>query len=209
MAPLIEALRRRLPGYDMHLHGPGPAPRAPLDPATLREVEELLGHTLPIILVEVWTQVGNGGFGPGYGLLGLGPDGYPDDLGRPADDVYRALRTRSEKPPHFRWPALMFPISHFGCGILHCVDLATEEMVIWEPNFWDGRHSFATALFPTGRSLTVWLEAWAEGNSPSDWLVTDPATGLPHPAPMQPAQPVPRPGKRRKDPRQPDLFSQG
>ena len=209
MGPLVAALRRRLPGFEMHLHGPAPAPRPPLDEATRHNVEARLGHALPRSLVEIWTQIGNGGFGPGYGLLGLGPEGYPDDLGRPAEALYDMLRTRAEKPPHFRWPAGLFPICHTGCGILHCVDLATEDMVIWEPNLWDGRHSHASALFPTGRSLYVWFETWATGDTPSHWLNSDPATGRPRLAPMRPQKPAPRPRKPKADPKEPDLFAQG
>jgi hypothetical protein len=207
VVPLVEALRLRLPGYEMHHHGPAPAPRAPLDPATLREVQGTIGHFLPPLLVDVWCGIGNGGFGPGYGLLGLGPGGYPDDRGQTADEVYLAFRTRSEKPPHFRWPIGIFPICHFGCAIYHCVDLATEEMVIWEPNTWDGRHSFATALFPTGRSLAIWFTTWAQGESPSKWLRADPATGIPLLAPMRPAKSASRPHKRRTNHSQPDLFA--
>ena len=206
MAPLVEALRRRLPGYDMHRDGFAPVPCAPLETETLQAVQGRLGIALPATLVEVWTQVGNGGFGPGYGLLGLGPGGFRDDLGRTADQVYEALRTRSDRPPHFRWPAGMFPICHLGCGILHCVDLASEEMVIWEPNRWSGRHGFATALYPTGRRLARWFEAWATGDTPSGWLEKNPTTGVPLLAPLQARRSPPPQRARKPDPGQLNLF---
>ena len=207
MVALIEALRLRLPGYEMHLHGPPPVPCALLDPATLRDVQGNIGHSLPPLLIEVWCRIGNGGFGPGYGLLGVGPGGFTDDMGRTADEVYVAFRTRSKNPPLFRWPDGIFPICHFGCAIYHCVDLATEEMVIWEPNAWDGRHDPVTALFPAGRSLAEWFETWAKGETPSKWLADDPATGISLLAPMRPAVSASRPRTRRTEDDQPDLFA--
>lgn len=44
----------------------------PLLDEELRESEEMLGFPLPEFVRRVYTQVGNGGFGPGYcGVLGL------------------------------------------------------------------------------------------------------------------------------------------
>jgi len=42
-------------------------------------VESRLGFGLPPLLRELYTQVGNGGFGPGYGILGL-EGGFADPL---------------------------------------------------------------------------------------------------------------------------------
>jgi hypothetical protein len=44
---------------------------APVTEEALQETERRLGHELPTILRTVYTTVANGGFGPGYGLLGL------------------------------------------------------------------------------------------------------------------------------------------
>jgi hypothetical protein len=44
---------------------------APVTEGVLQETERRLGHTLPTILRTVYTTVANGGFGPGYGLVGL------------------------------------------------------------------------------------------------------------------------------------------
>lgn len=38
---------------------------------TLERVERQLGHTLPELLRRIYLEVGDGGFGPGYGLLRL------------------------------------------------------------------------------------------------------------------------------------------
>lgn len=48
--------------------------RAICRPASIEEVESAerkMGVTLPPLLKSIYTQVANGGFGPGYGLLGV------------------------------------------------------------------------------------------------------------------------------------------
>lgn len=48
-------------------------------PATdqqIRETEQQLGFPLPLLLRLLYTEVGNGGFGPGYGIIGA-IHGYP------------------------------------------------------------------------------------------------------------------------------------
>ena len=40
-------------------------------PGTLEEAESRLGFKLPILLRRLYLEVGNGGFGPSYGLLGI------------------------------------------------------------------------------------------------------------------------------------------
>lgn len=163
---LIEALRQRAPGYDMHCDGPPPPPFPPFDLSQRPLLEKALGHPLPDLFVRLCHDIGNGGFGPGYGLMGLGPGGFTDDQGYSADRLYACFREKPEKPPFIRWPDGVLPICHFGCAIYHCVDLKTQDMLIWEPNFWDGCSSFKTALYPTGSSLADWLALWARGENP-------------------------------------------
>src|SRR5437763_11278632 len=63
-------------------------PRIPpvSDPALARS-EQRLGLRLPSFLGEVFRQVGNGGFGPGYGLIGL-PGGFAGDVGKSIVELY-------------------------------------------------------------------------------------------------------------------------
>jgi hypothetical protein len=45
-------------------------PPAPL--AEIEATETALGFQFPALIRELWLQVGNGGFGPGYGVIGVG-----------------------------------------------------------------------------------------------------------------------------------------
>ena len=43
----------------------------PLDETNARASEKQLGFALPNLLTQLYSSIGNGGFGPGYGMLGV------------------------------------------------------------------------------------------------------------------------------------------
>lgn len=160
---LIERIRARVPGIDLHREVPPPPPTPPFDLASRPGVETHLGFVLPDILVQIYHQIGNGGFGPGYGLMGLSGDGFTDDLGHTADALYASFRSDVSDDDPFEWPEGLLPVCHFGCAIYHCIEADSEEIIIWDPNLWDGESSVATALFPTGLRVNEWLARWSTG----------------------------------------------
>jgi len=95
-------------------------------PAAMTSAEVAIGHPLPRLLRRLYTEVGNGGFGPGYGLLGL-EGGHSDDTGATAISA----RKEWESLP----PALL-PICHWGCAIYSLVDCSSPDgpMWGWDPN---------------------------------------------------------------------------
>lgn len=67
----------------------GTGQRTAFPPTTLLAVaaaENELGFQLPPLLSQLYTQVANGGFGPGYGIFGL-EGGYADPIPAHPDDV--------------------------------------------------------------------------------------------------------------------------
>lgn len=70
--------------------GDGQEPSLAFPPATeqhIRETEQQLGFALPSLLKLLYTQIANGGFGPGFGIIGVmngypGVDHLPGDLAR-------------------------------------------------------------------------------------------------------------------------------
>jgi SMI1 / KNR4 family (SUKH-1) len=90
---------------------------APASEAALAQAERRLRFGLPALLRQIYSQVGNGGFGPSYGLIGV-PGGATDDLKRSVIDVYKDYRKYCRKT----WPEKLLPVCHDGCAHYFCVD---------------------------------------------------------------------------------------
>lgn len=146
---------------------------APAPAGAVEEAEDVIGCRLPPLLRRLYLEVGNGGFGPGYGVLGL-KGGYHDDLGRTALDWYRQAHGASES----HWSGLaasLLPLCHWGCAIYSFVDCSAPEgpMWGWDPN--PGREGME-ALFPQPLTLAQWLNRWVSENLYQPTLVQDPIT---------------------------------
>jgi hypothetical protein len=140
-----------------------PAPLA--SPEEVRAFELAFGYALPPLWRRVYTEVGNGGFGPGYGLLGL-ISGAVTDLGDSALPLYRTLRESDPEDPGWEWPEGLLPVCHWGCAIHSCIDLRipAAPVVRFDPNGhgpyeggWEG------AWRPEAESSEAWLRAWTRG----------------------------------------------
>jgi hypothetical protein len=86
-------------------------PPPPARPAAIAQAESLVGAPLPELLKGLYA-LANGGFGPGYGLLGL-RGGFTDDMNRTAVDILREI-------PRGLWPGMpsgLLPLCHWGCAI--------------------------------------------------------------------------------------------
>ena len=117
--------------------------------AAVLELDAQLPHRMPALFHRLYSEVGNGGFGPGYGLLEL----------EDAVDNCLAFSPHYRLPPH-QW---MFPFVDWGCSLYSVVDLATgrvglldqdwvdEELTVWEAIRWQ----FKTAQ-------DYW-QAWLDG----------------------------------------------
>ena len=164
---LIDALRARATDPETRL-GMGLSRRgslpAPMTPEERTRAEAVLGFAIPDLLAEVYSRVANGGFGPGYGMNGLG-GGRPDDLGQTSDALYAGNREPMPDSPLWHWPEGLLPICDWGCGISTCIDCTDPAlpMVQFDPNVLDQRMATEEALGLTGRTLESWLRGWVEG----------------------------------------------
>jgi hypothetical protein len=124
--------------------------------------EHALGFPVPLLLKQLYERVGNGGFGPGYGLMGL-VSGAMDDQGHNAVDAYKIYASSDPSDPSWTWPERLLPVCHWGCAIYSCIDCKEEghPIVIFDPNMHD--HSWAQCFIKTNRNLGTWLDAWATG----------------------------------------------
>lgn len=75
----------------------------PASEMAIVQAERRLGFALPPLPRRIYGEVGNGGFGPSYGLIGV-PGGATDDLGRSIVDLYKDYRKACRKT----WPEGFF-----------------------------------------------------------------------------------------------------
>jgi hypothetical protein len=84
-------------------------PPAPISADQLGRVEQLLGFGLPEMLRALYLEVGNGGFGPGYGLLDL-PTGAPGCADLIGTYWYLCEDPRAPNPDQFFDPSAVAPL---------------------------------------------------------------------------------------------------
>jgi hypothetical protein len=141
------------------------APAPPITPSLLIASENALGFQVPHELKRLYAEIGNGGFGPGYGLLGL-LGGAVDDLGETAVQKYAALREHSTEDGAVPWPLALLPICNWGCAIYSCIDCSTlrYSMEIFDPNpHEDHCTHWSDAFFSESCDFYGWIELWATG----------------------------------------------
>jgi hypothetical protein len=125
---------------------------APADAAALGRAESELGFPLPPSLRRIYTEVANGGFGPGPGLLSI----------EQAVAHYRELGASA--PVGQAWPDRLLPLVRHDPSY-DCVDAASPSarMVTWDPEELE-EHSSArvsnASFSEIAPSLEVWLDEW-------------------------------------------------
>ncbi|MEU6311321.1 SMI1/KNR4 family protein [Streptomyces sp. NPDC047014] len=130
---------------------------APLGAGEIARAEGIVGFPLPPLLARLYTQVGDGGFGPEQGLLPL----------RRAVAVYRAQRESG-----WRWPEGVLPVADFGCAMYACVDCrsGTAQVLLFDPN--PGEPDLAWSVDTP--SLAGWLRGWLDGTA---WFCAESGLG--------------------------------
>jgi hypothetical protein len=149
---------RREPTVD-YLQEPPIRPRPPVTPDALREAEARLGFPLPPLLWELYTQVGDGGYGPGRGLHYL----LGDDWSLVAHAERTCVAATAAGDPW--WPPRLVEIVSWGGHYSSCVDCSGPPYPVW---FYDndcnvGDATQADYLYSEAGSLEGWLSAWLDG----------------------------------------------
>lgn len=138
-------------------------------PATVAEVdaaEAALGLPVPPLLRRLYTEVGNGGFGPLYGLEGVPT--IPPVPGT-ADIIALYEQHSRELPPQYRkpaWPRGWVPLISGGCNYMECVNFLRppHAVALFDPDEIDWERPPAIQpLRPLAASLEARLEAWLAG----------------------------------------------
>ena len=130
--------------------------------AELDAAERTLGYRIPPPVRFVYSNVANGGFGPGYGLVGIGGGmtGFMNGTRRwHCEDEYVSQLQQDG----FRWPEGVLPICDWGCAIFSCVDCSSPDARISRA-FLDAMvDGLPDPIRPEGYGFVDWLVAWANG----------------------------------------------
>ena len=134
----------------------------------IAKAEKAIGRRLPPLLVRLYSEVGNGGFGPDYGILGI-DGGAGNEGGHDAVALYLSFRKPDKSDPYWWWPDNLLPLAHCGCAMYLCVDCDSPDgKIVWfEPNPHTPGQSWADSFVPLNCNLKQLMEAWVEGDS---WL---------------------------------------
>jgi hypothetical protein len=153
---LIRQVRQRAQDTEHRTDTPGVAPARLPAPATSKQIETeeaLLGFRLHPLHRRVLSEVANGGFGPGFGLIGV-PPGALDAHGR---SLAKLRADVSEGPKDL---------------------LGLAPLVDWGDGIWSFAHNRTGAVITIGEGgpmdvglqLSQWLELWVAAESL--WLRT-------------------------------------
>jgi hypothetical protein len=141
----------------------GIRPFPPARPEAVAEAERTIGFRLPELLRRIYVEVGNGGFGPGYGLLGVS-GGATDDLGQNALDQWDYAHRILPSVIALKAPASyshLFPCIYGGCTVYLCVDCHDPAGSVWSFDPGNG-DSWEDIFSPIGRSFFELMREWVQ-----------------------------------------------
>lgn len=164
---LIEAVRERAaePARATDMADTVPTRVFPVAlPEQIVDAQRALGFELPVLLKELYLQVGNGGYGPGYGLIGIA-GGAQDYTGKSLVDLYKGFAAPDPDDVHWQWPSRLLPVVNLGCGMYACIDVSSAEgRVVWfAPDARYDEESWDDAFLSLASSTADWLRSWLAG----------------------------------------------
>jgi SMI1 / KNR4 family (SUKH-1) len=155
---------QRYPAAEYAWHRPVVPPPAPEDDVVRAEAQ--LGFALPPFLRRLYLEVGNGGFGPGYGLFPLDTASDSLDSLVTAYTVMRAMSQQdidenweSDEDKPSLWPSRVLMICDWGCNIYTLVNCDAPDLPVLRM---DSNASFGEWVIES-LSLQHWLAAWLDG----------------------------------------------
>ncbi len=161
---LVALIRQRL--SSTRLDDPTSRRRAfePASAQAIAEAEQNLDFALPPVLKQVLLEVGNGGFGPGHGLLGV-RGGATDEHGNSMLDLYDGLSATNPDDPGWRWPERLVPLCPWGDSTYSCIDCSVPEgqLVTYDANGYQPGTDLERLFTAQDLAVDAWLRLWTEG----------------------------------------------
>lgn len=124
---------------------------APATAESIQAVESKLRFEIPSGLRNCLMQIANGGFGPGYGLIGVGTSGYQSDFGDLAE-TYKQIESDKASEGEV-WPESILPFCEWGDAMFSCLDRNENVLLLRE-----------FRLFDQGFSLGQFFDKWINGD---------------------------------------------
>jgi hypothetical protein len=128
--------------------------------ATAEDVKsfaQATGLALPPFYTRLLTEVANGGFGPGFGLIGI-PPYFDDELRSDLSEAY--LEGRGSHDPALRNPDGLLYLCSWGCGVHSYVDCSSAVGAVVTDELLFGDQVEFTETSP---ALSIWLADWLSG----------------------------------------------
>jgi len=131
--------------------------------ASIVAAESAIGLKLPPLLCRMYTDIANGGFGPGYGLIGVA-GGATDDIGNSLVDLYSGSQSAQFRKRFPTWPTGIVRFCYWGCAMYSAIDCLTPNYAVYhfEPNPDEADLGFANCLIPHNRSFDEYVAAWLD-----------------------------------------------
>lgn len=141
-------------------------------PATTEQflaTEQYLGFSLPPLLKTLYARLANGGFGPGFGLMGV-VGGYCEAGNMLENYQFHRQRARlidletytwwadTLELPDTVWPRTMLYLCDWGWGTSFCIDCQTGKVYLKFP----GERDLHYRLKLQATSLEEWFEQWLQ-----------------------------------------------
>lgn len=126
--------------------------------AEVADAERRLGKDFPELLRRIFLEVGNGGFGPGYGLLGVG-SGMKTPLGDDLVGTYKRLSYANG--PY--WPKDHVPVIDWGGGSFSLIDFSSGRINRFVPDIHGVGDPSGNELLEEADTLKDYLRLWLEG----------------------------------------------
>jgi hypothetical protein len=130
-----------------------------LSASMVSAIERELDLELPETLRRLYIEIGDGGFGPGYGFLRMNNSTAPHD--DTVVDLYQSFHGPDPSDSTWKWPEGLLLISDWGCAIRSGVVCATNRIVVFDPNLHDS--DWSETFLDQGCTLDEWLRKWCNG----------------------------------------------
>jgi hypothetical protein len=144
---------------------PMPTVAQPATPGEVDAAEVALGFAIPQLLRRLYIEVGNGGFGPNYGLEGVTT--IPPAPGT-ANIVTLYESCNWEAPPEHPahvWPRGWVPLISGGCMYMECLNFLCppHAVALFDGNACKRDRPVIESFRQVGTSLEARLEVWLAG----------------------------------------------